>query len=78
MSGLPKLIEDIEKARTFAPPDNDKEEFKSKKVRKKKVESKKNSEDIDINELFRDEKNEYLNINLVDVNNVFDKIKKKY
>ena len=70
MGGLPKLIEDIEEARTFAPPDNDKKELK------KLLESKEISEDIDINELFRDEKNEYLDINLSDVNNLFDTVKK--
>ena len=42
-----------------------------------KVESKEIPEDFDINELFRDENNEYLNINLSDINNLFDTVKKK-
>ena len=48
LGGLPKLIEDIEKARTFAPPDNDREE-----ELKKLLENKETLEDFDINELFR-------------------------
>ena len=48
LGGLPKSIEDIEKARTFAPTDNDREE-----ELKKLLESKETLEDFDINELFR-------------------------
>ena len=78
MSGLPKFFEDIEKenkARNFAPPDEDEERLKNLKT-KLQIESKEIPEDFDINELFRDEENEYLDINLGDANNLFDAIKK--
>ena len=62
---LSTLFQDIEKkdskARTFAPADTDKENFE------KLIDNKEIPEDFDI-----DEKNEYLNINLSDVNNLFD------
>ena len=64
-SGLPLLFQDIEKkdnkARTFAPADIDKENFE------KLTDNKEIPEDLDI-----DKKNEYLDINLSDVNNLFD------
>ena len=78
LSGLPKFFEDIEKenkARNFAPPDEDEERLKNLKT-KLQIESKEIPEDFDINELFRDEENEHLNINLGDANNLFDTIKK--
>ena len=65
---LPTLFQDIEKkdnkARTFAPADIDKENFE------KLIDNKEIPEDFDI-----DEKNEYLDINLSDVNNLFDTVK---
>ena len=68
LSRLPTLFQDIEKkdnkARTFAPADIDKENFE------KLIYNKEIPEDFDI-----DEKNEYLNINLSDVNNLFDTVK---
>ena len=75
-SGLPLLFQDIEKkdnkARTFAPADIDKENFE------KLTDNKEIPEDLDI-----DKKNEYLDINLSDVNNLFDTVetnieKKRY
>ena len=61
---LPKLLED-NKVRTFALPDKVKEILESKEI----------PEDFDINKLFRDEENEYLDINLSDVDNLVGKIK---
>ena len=65
---LPTLFQDIEKkdnkARTFAPADIDKENFE------KLIGNKEIPEDFDI-----DEKNEYLNIDLSDVNILFDTVK---
>ena len=61
---LPKLLED-NKVRTFAPPDNVKEILESKEI----------PEDFDINKFFRDDENEYLDINLSDVDNLVGKIK---
>ena len=61
---LPKLLED-NKVRTFALPDKVKEILESKEI----------PEDFDINKFFRDEENEYLDINLSDVDNLVGKIK---
>ena len=53
------------KARTFAPADIDKENFE------KLIDNKEIPEDFNT-----DKKNEYLDINLSDVNNFFDTVKK--
>ena len=70
---LPKLLED-NRARTFVPLDKDEERLKNSATRLK-LESIEISEDFDIDEIFRDEKNEYLNINLGDVDDLVGKIK---
>ena len=65
MGGLPKLFNN--KARTFAPPDKDKESLK--------LEITEIPEDFDIDKYFKGEENKYLDINLSDVDNLVGKIK---
>ena len=77
LGGLPKLIKDIEKkdkARTFALPDKDEERLENLEIRLK-LQSKEIPEDFDIDKIFRDEKNEYLSINLDDVGDLVGKMK---
>ena len=73
MGGLPKLLKD-NKARTFAPPDKDEESFKNLKSRLL-LESKEILKDFDIDKYFKDKKNEYLDINLGDADNLVGEIK---
>ena len=71
----PIILQDVKKkdnkARTFAPPDKD-EDLAIKSV----LDDAEISKDFDIDEFFGNEKNEYVNINLNDVNNLFHSIKK--
>ena len=71
MGGLPKILKDNE-----APPDKDEKRFKNLES-KLILESRENPEDFDIDKYFRDKKNEYLDINLGDVDNLVGEIKTK-
>ena len=70
---IPKLFED-NKTRTFALPDKDDKRLKNLKT-KLILESTEIPEDFDIDEIFRDVKNEYLDINLGDADDLVGKIK---
>ena len=63
MGGLPKLLKD-----NRALPDKNEEWLK--------LEGIKIPEDFNIDKYFKDEKNKYLDINLIDVNNLVGKINK--
>ena len=69
MGGLPKLLKDNE-----APPDENEKRFKNLKS-KLILKSIEIPEDFDSDKYFRDEKNEYLDINLGDVDNLIGEIK---
>ena len=69
MGGLPKLLEDNK-----ASLDKDEERLKNLAIRLK-LESTEIPEDFDSDKYFRDEENEYLDINLGDVDNLVGKMK---
>ena len=69
MGGLPKLLKDNE-----APPDEDEKSFKNLKS-KLILKSIEIPEDFDSDKYFKNEENEYLDINLGDVDNLVDEIK---
>ena len=73
MGGLPKLLKD-NKARTFARPDKDEERLKNLATRLR-IESIEIPEDFNSDTFFRDEENEYLDINLSDADNLVGKMK---
>ena len=69
MGGLPKLLEDNK-----ASLDKDEERLKNLAIRLK-LESTEIPEDFDSDKYFRDEENEYLDINLGHVDNLVGKMK---